>query len=338
MDVAPAAAAQGLPGRTCPLSYRYGAAALRRPPELQADTLWIAGGLYGNVVALRALLEAYAADRTAKALVFNGDFHWFDVDADDFGLVNAAALAFHATRGNVETELASPAEEAGCGCAYPQWVGDATVEHSNRIIERLRATARRSPEALAALAALPMHLVARVGSARVAVLHGDAESLAGWGFSQEELATAPGIERAERAFDEAEVRIFASSHTCLPVLQGFSGGRIVANNGAAGLPNFRGESFGLATRISVEPHGAPLYAARCGELFVEAVPLRYDARAWRERFAAQWPAGSSAHRSYWERIVDGPAYQPQQALRAPLGYHGGGKDSHPGGAHGLQIR
>ncbi len=39
-----------------------------------------------------------------------------------------------------------------------------------------------------------------------------------------------------------------------------------------------------------------------------------------------------------EFIVDGPAYQPQQALRAPLGYHGGGKDSHPGGAHGLQIR
>ena len=311
-----ATTAERVPGRTCPLSYRYGAGALRGLPRLRADTLWIAGGLYGNVLALQSLLEAYAADRTDKALIFNGDFHWFDVDAQDFVLVNETALAFHATRGNVETEIAAPAEEAGCGCAYPDWVGDATVEHSNRIIERLRATARQSPQALAGLAALPMHLVASVGETRVGVVHGDADSLAGWGFSQETLATVPGVRQAERAFDDADVHVFASSHTCLPVLQRFAGGRIIANNGAAGMPNFRGETFGLATRISVEPHREALYRVRSGHTFIEAVPLRYDARAWRERFTAQWPAGSSAHRSYWERIVDGPPYHPQQALRA----------------------
>jgi hypothetical protein len=308
--------AERAPGRTCPVSYRYGAQALRRPPQLQAETLWIVGGLYGNVVALQCLLDAYAADRTDKAMVFNGDFHWFDVDPRDFDLVNETALGFHATRGNVETELAAPAEEAGCGCAYPDWVADATVEHSNRIIERLRATARQSPYALAGLAALPMHLVASVGDTRVAVVHGDATSLAGWGFSQEALSTAQGLAEAGRAFDEAKVRIFASSHTCLPVLQCFAEGRVIANNGAAGMPNFHGETFGLATRISVEPHDEALYATRTGSLYIEAVPLRYDARAWQERFIAQWPSGSSAHRSYWDRIVDGPAYRPEQALRA----------------------
>ena len=303
------------PGRACPLAYRYGAAALNRRSDLRADTLWIAGGLYGNTLALQALLDAYAADGGDKALVFNGDFHWFDVDAASFDLVNETTLGFHAMRGNVETELAAPSDDAGCGCAYPDWVGDGTVEHSNRIIERLRATARQSPEALARLSSLPMHFVARVGDARVAIVHGDAESLAGWGFSQETLSSPAGLQAAQHAFDEARVEIFASSHTCLPVLQRLENGGIVVNNGAAGMPNFRGDSFGLVTRISVEPCKDALYAARNGKVFIEAIPLRYDAAAWHKRFLAQWPPGSSAHQSYWDRIVGGPNYQQHQALR-----------------------
>lgn len=303
------------PGRACPVSYRYGVETLDRAPQVHADTLWIAGGLYGNTLALQALLEAYAADRSEKALIFNGDFHWFDIDSADFELVNETVLAFPAIRGNVETELAAPAEDAGCGCAYPDWVADATVEHSNQIIERLRATARQSPDALARLAALPMHLVARVADARIAVVHGDATSLAGWGFSQEALSTAQGVAEAAHAFSTAKADVFASSHTCLPVLQCFAQGGVIANNGAAGMPNFRGETFGLATRISVEPCGEALYVTRRGSLFIEAIPLRYDAGAWQERFLAQWPPGSSAHRSYWERMVGGPSYHPHQALR-----------------------
>ena len=302
------------PGRSCPLSYRYGAAALRRAPELSADTLWIAGGLYGNTAALQALLEAYAAEPGDKALIFNGDFHWFDVDPGEFARVNATVLGAHALRGNVETEVADPAEGAGCGCAYPDWVGDATVAHSNHIIERLRATAQAVPGAAARLAALPMHLAATVGEARIGVVHGDADSLAGWRFSQETLATAEGRAAAERALQEARCDVFASSHTCLPVLQKLDRGCVV-NNGAAGMPNFAGASFGLATRISVFPSRHPLYGIRKGNVHVEAVPLRYDIRAWHERFLAQWPPGSSAHRSYWERIAAGPSYTLDQAVR-----------------------
>jgi len=310
------AAVAGGPGRGCPLSYRYGAASLSGPASLHVETLYVAGGLYGNVHALERLLELYDAEPGDKALVFNGDFHWFDVDAGDFRLVTENVLAHSATRGNVETELAQPAAGAGCGCGYPGWVGDAEVDRSNRIIERLRATAGTQHGLLEALRALPMYRVADVGGSRVAIVHGDAESLAGWGFSQESLATPAGAAAAREAFDSARVRVFASSHTCLPVLQDLGPGRLIANNGAAGMPNFRGTRFGLATRISVRPTPRALYAAQAGDLHIEAVAIDYDAAAWRARFLRQWPEGTDAHVSYFARIEDGPSYTLGQALRA----------------------
>jgi hypothetical protein len=161
-----------------------------------------------------------------------------------------------------------------------------------------------------------MQLVAAIGGRRVAVLHGDAESLAGWGFSQEALGTPAGIDAAMRSFEAAQVDVFASSHTCLPVLQSLPRDRVIANNGAAGMPNFHGTNFGLATRISVAPSKGPLYGVAAGGLFVEAIPLRYDARGWEARFLAQWPEGSAAHRSYYQRIANGPRYGVERALRA----------------------
>ena len=328
---------EAVPGRSCPASYRYAPGALAAPAELRADTLWIAGGLYGNVPALECLLEGFAAEPGHKALVFNGDFHWFDMDPLAFSVINETALLFHATRGNVETELATPSGDAGCGCAYPPWVDDHTVERSNGIIERLRATATRYPEALTRLAALPMHLCAQVGDVRVAIVHGDAASLAGWSFSQEALARAEGRAEAEAALARASVDVFASSHTCLPVMQRLANG-VIANNGAAGMPNFRGETYGVATRISTTPHKNALYGTFWRGLFIEAVALRYDAKAWQRRFLAQWPEGSHAHRSYWDRIVNGPHYTIGQALRDNRVEFPRGRDSHPGGAPGLQIR
>jgi hypothetical protein len=307
--------ASSAPGRTCPLSYRYRPEAIALEVPLAVDTLWVAGGLYGNPFALRALLEAYDAEPGSKALIFNGDFHWFDVDPAHFRLINQAVLAFRALRGNVETELSSPAESAGCGCAYPQWVGEATVTYSNRIIERLRATARESGIELARLATLPMHLAGRVGNLRVGIVHGDGESLAGWAFSQEALATRDGCAAARALFARAEVDVFASTHTCLPVLQVFQEGTVLVNNGAAGMPNFAGRMYGLASRISLFPNRDAVYSIRQRGVFIEAIPLRYDSRAWQECFLAQWPAGSDAHRSYWDRIVSGPRYEIEQALR-----------------------
>jgi hypothetical protein len=298
------------------VEYRYGARALAAPATLCADNLWIAGGLYGNTFAFRRLEEMFASERGASALVFNGDFHWFDVADEAFAEIERGVSLHTATRGNVETEIAQPQVGAGCGCAYPDWVADEDVVRSNRIIERLKDTARRAPGAAARLAALPMYCIAEVSGQRIAIVHGDADSLAGWGFSQEVLATREGREAAHAVFGAAGVRVFASSHTCLPVLQAFEGAGVIVNNGAAGMPNFAGTAYGLATRISLAPHSKALYRTRVGALHVEAVPIDYDALAWREAFLAQWPRGSDAHASYWRRITHGPRYGLDLALRA----------------------
>ena len=282
---------------------------------MHTDTLWIAGGLYGNPEALDTLLGLFESEPGDKALVFNGDFHWFDVDRADFARINAGVLPHQATRGNVETELAFPSPGTGCGCGYPDWVGNAEVERSNRIMERLRATALQSPDAIRQLAALPMHRIAEVGGERVAIVHGDADSLAGWAFSEETLATGAGLKAARAAFASAGMRVVASSHTCLPVLQFVADERVVANNGAAGMPNFADSRFGLATRISVHPRSGALYGTKVAGIHVEAHPIPYDHAAWCRRFLGSWPESSDAHASYFSRILNGPKYSIDAALR-----------------------
>jgi hypothetical protein len=307
------------PGRSCPLAYGYSPSVFRRTAEIEAETVYAIGGLYGNPFALDAIFALAAAEPVAPTLVFNGDFNWFDAVPDDFAALNARVLEHVALRGNVETELASDDGAAGCGCAYPDWVGDAEVAWSNAILATLRETARGFPELRARLGALPMHAVAGVGGERIALVHGDAWSLAGWNFSQERLLEDPS--QVAAAFAEAGVRAFASSHTCLPVLQPIDlrdGRRLIANNGAAGMPNFRGTRFGLVTRISAHPRGDALYGERLGSICVEALAVRYDHAAWLEWFDARWPEGTPASASYRRRIVDGPSYDVEQAVRSAV--------------------
>jgi hypothetical protein len=306
------------PGRNCPLSYRHAPAALAHAAELVADTLYVAGGLYGNRQALDWIEARAAREPGTAAVVFNGDFHWFDVDPVLFSAVQDRVLAHHALRGNVETEIAGDDSGAGCGCGYPEFVGDAEVERSNRIIERLRETARALPAARARLRALPAWLVANVAGVRVGIVHGDAESLAGWGFSQEWLRDPARRDAAATWFGAANVRVFASSHSCLPVMQALdtSQGRcLLANNGAAGMPNFSGARHGLITRVSITPAPDPLYATEVAGIRVEALPVPYDHAGFERDFLASWPVGSPAHASYYRRIVHGPSYPMNDAVR-----------------------
>ena len=75
-------------GRSCPLAYQYQPEALAQPAQLEADTLYVAGGLYGNPAALQAVLERAADEPGGPAtIVFNGDFHWLDIDPEDFQAV-----------------------------------------------------------------------------------------------------------------------------------------------------------------------------------------------------------------------------------------------------------
>lgn len=299
--------AQETAGRMCPAGYGYSPRVFDREPEICADTLYVAGGLYGNVESLERVVQMAAAE--GASVVFNGDFHWFDVEAGDFEHVCEAVLAHRAIRGNVETEIAAEDSGAGCGCAYPRDVSDAEVSCSNEIIERLRETARGLPGWRRALAQLPMHLVARVGDARVGIVHGDAASLAGWGFAHDRLDEPSHARWIESAFRDARVDVFASTHTCLPALRAFECG-IVANNGAAGMPNHAGTRFGIVTRISTRPFagaGRLRGVARRG-VHVEALRVDYDHDRWMRRFLAQWPPASAAHASYHRRMVEGPRF------------------------------
>ena len=314
MSARPQPAPETRPGRTCPLSYRYSPRALDVAPQLEADTLYVIGGLYGNVESLAAIRALAAAEPGPVALAFNGDFHWFDAGDADFAQLTHEVLAHAAIRGNVETELAGENSGAGCGCAYPVDVSDAEVSRSNLILERLRATARRAPELRARLGALPMHLTARVGDARIGIVHGDAASLAGWGFAHDRLDDPAHRRWIESVFSEARVDAFASTHTCLPAFRAFDGG-VVANNGAAGMPNFESSHFGLLTRIGVRPYAGParLYGLQAGGAHIEALRIDYDQPRWIERFLTAWPEGSPAHDSYFRRISQGTRFALAQA-------------------------
>jgi len=316
------------PGRHCPSHYRYRPRELcKRTEPAQADVVYVAGGLYGNRLALDALEGLAARDRKqglGVRLEFNGDFHWFDVDPATFEEINRRVLRHGAIVGNVELELVEPDEDAGCGCAYPAWIPESVVARSNRIIERLRATARNLPGACGALRALPRHKCLDLGGQRILILHGDPESLAGWGLARESLAMPGHQQRVAGWLRETGVSLIACSHTCLPALWRVAPGRgegLVANNGSAGMGNLLGDHRGLVTRIS---RGAPspsaVCRARCGDLLVELVALQFGRHEWWSLFRHWWPAGSPADLSYGRRIRHGTNLDPASCVIGPDQY------------------
>jgi hypothetical protein len=114
--------------------------------------------------------------------------------------------------------------------------------------------------------------------------------------------------------------VLASSHTGLPyaqVIPDAPGRRLVVNNGAAGLPNFAGSTYGVITRLSSDPRvpADSLYGTTVGGLRCDAVAVRFDLDAWTARFLARWPPGSPGHRSYYTRITGGTHLRLEQAAR-----------------------
>jgi hypothetical protein len=242
--------------------------------------------------------------------VFNGDFHWFDAEPAWFGEVARRVAGHVSTRGNVETEIARPHDVgAGCGCAYPEGVDDATVARSNEMLRQLRSatTDAAAPERIAAL---PMHLVAAVGGLRISIVHGDAAALAGWRFAPDTLDDPANRAWVADVRAKSRIDVFASTHTCLAALRAFDlpgGALTVINNGAAGMPNFAGTRFGLISRIATRPSPhAPVYGIARDSVFIDALPVAYDTAAFLQRFLKRWPVASLAHQSYFRRIVEGP--------------------------------
>lgn len=308
MNVIPQRAAEQA-GRLCPLDYNYAPSVFARAAEFEAETLYVVGGLYGNLAALETI-KAMARAEGAQ-IVFNGDFHWFDADTDWFAAIETGVRPHRALRGNVETEIARQGDiGAGCGCAYPPSVSGDVVRRSNDIIAQVQQAMPGT--ARARLAALPMQMVAQVGILRVGIVHGDAAALAGWRFAQDELDNPKRLDWLCDIHAQAQVDIFASTHTCLAALRdfGLTRGRLtIINNGAAGMPNFTGSQHGVITRIALTPSPhRPLYGVVRNGVHIDALAVNYDTEAFLVRFLKRWPPGSSAYESYYNRIAQGPDY------------------------------
>ena len=301
-------------GRVCPRDWQLGAGHLRTAQSICADCLWVVGGLYGNLPALQAWQRLYQFDvdaGLATAAVFNGDFHWFDAEPETFARIEREVSEFAATAGNVEAAIAAPNALIGCGCAYPASVGDDFVERSNRIHQRLAAVAAGHPDAVDRLGRLPYAYRATVAGLRIGIIHGDPDSLAGWALAYENFAADPA--RLSAQIDDwsaaAQVDVFACTHTCLAWAADFPAAAVI-NNGAAGMPNFSGQTWGLATRIAAAEHAWPnaLATIRRQNTVLQAVAIDYDQAAWLELFAGIWPDQSPAWRNYHQRICEGPKH------------------------------
>lgn len=313
------------PGRSCPVTYQTRAATLAQLAPLRADSFFIAGGLYGNLEALDAI-EALADHESEMGLprpqlVFNGDFHWFDAEPGWFAKVQRRVGVHFASLGNVEAELFDPQPGAGCGCAYPPSTPEQTVAWSNAIITRLQEAACGAGHLVSELRALPPQLRLKVGDCRIGVVHGDPESLAGWGLELEAMPpVGDGDSRLEEWFRDAHVDLLASSHTCRCFAQDFASDRAVFNNGAAGMPVFAGDHRIMITRVARHAPVLPDdHLSTCGtrvrDAYVDAILLPWDREAFLRRFDRAWPPESPAQLSYRRRIMDGPDHHSNASCR-----------------------
>jgi len=88
----------------------------------------------------------------------------------------------------------------------------------------------------------------------------------------------------------------------------------VINNGGAGMPNFAGEPYGLISRIALTPCKDAIYRAKRGQIFTEALPVRYDAAKFLKWFDGIWDAQSPAAISYRDRIAAGGDGETKDAI------------------------
>ena len=115
---------------------------------------------------------------------------------------------------------------------------------------------------------------------------------------------------------------------------------VLFNNGAAGMPNFRGVRAGLVTRVSADPTPPPdaLYGIAAGGLRYDAIPLPYDHAAFLSRFDDVWPQGSPAEVSYRARLLHGPPFSLEQVRRGrAMGVGGPRRRRGRGGVGSLSL-
>ncbi|WP_165062817.1 arsenosugar biosynthesis radical SAM (seleno)protein ArsS [Adlercreutzia sp. ZJ154] len=295
-------------GRACPIDYKIAEDAFSGTPQESCDVLYVVGGLYGNPFALDAIEAMIQAEDSSKKtlVVFNGDAHWFDKTAENFAAIEDRIQKYVPLVGNVEAELRRQTDVGvGCGCAYPECTTDEAVSRSNRIHKMLSIAVDKHPELKQRLVGRPATLTVDVAGFKVGITHGDEKLIGGWDCSRETLQDIMRQDELDGFMAANGIDVFVTTHTCAPVALTLARGAII-NNGAAGLPNFAGENFGLCIRIACNSSEEWSFGTQLDDLFIQAVPVRYDHNAYVKWFDALWSETSPAAVSYRDRILNGP--------------------------------
>lgn len=302
-------------GRFCPSEYRLDGDCFKNEGgDPSCDTLYAVGGLYGNTYALEEILAMAKEEEKSPEIIFNGDLHWFEREIRDFIRIEDAAKKHGAILGNVEAELIREEDiGAGCGCAYPSYVDERVVERSNLIHLGLKKMLQEKAYPLDEMRTRKKACCRLAAGKRVALLHGDEKSLAGWGCAGENLQDAGRQREIEEWMEENRIDIIACTHTCAPAALRLQRG-VVINNGAAGMPNFSGTHFGLLTRIGKTKHPLALYRCELEGAYIEALPIHYPHREFIRHFDGNWEKTSPAAVSYRERIGGSCCMEIKDAL------------------------
>ena len=310
-------------GRVCPVDYHIPADAFAGAPQRSCEVLYVVGGLYGNLFALNAVKSMVVEETADTLVVFNGDMHWFDKTADNFAALEQAVADagpnYLPLVGNVEAELRRQVDVGvGCGCAYPDCTSDESVSRSNRIHKMLSIAVDEHPDLKEPLIGRPSTLLVEVAGRRVGISHGDEKLIGGWDCSRESLQDVLRQDELDRFMAENDLDVFTTTHTCAPAVLTLARGAFI-NNGAAGLPNFRGQRYGLLVRIAPTPHPDALFGCERDGLHIQAVPVRYDHDAYLAWFDGLWDECSPAAISYRDRIVNGPDDRLEDSLLGGFG-------------------
>lgn len=288
-------------GRNCSLEYILQKDWTKKSKKLKEEVIYIVGGLYGNRYALE-IIKKMAHDENAK-VVFNGDMHWFDVEKEDFLKVEELSKGSIKLLGNVEFELLNDTSSLGCGCNYPQDVSDGVVERSN-IIHNMMKENIKGDDILNDIKERSKTLVLDFSGKKIAITHGDEKSMSGWECSNDNLKLESRKKELDSWFEENNIDILATTHTCLPAVYD-NGRNIVINNGAAGMANIQGQTFGLITRIAKSSHEKAIYSEYRNGLYVELVKVDFDIEKFKLWFKKIWSDDSPASISYKNRIING---------------------------------
>ncbi|GMH57363.1 hypothetical protein TL16_g02357 [Triparma laevis f. inornata] len=316
---------------SCPINYRTSPSLLASsPPIHEPSALYVVGGLYGNLQALQFIENLTSSHSSPPTVIYNGDFHFFDKRPKTFDSVQRSIVdseSVLATAGNVEKEIAS-LDSTSCGCDYPEYTDFKVTERSDAIVGRLKKNAEPHAENLLNL---PLFRRVEMPNTKVGVIHGDCNSLSGWDYAVENVEPVDvklradlnmrgdypvtSVSRIVEDMEAADVDILCCTHTCLPYMQDLGGGKVIVNNGSAGMGNFEGDKTGLITRIvsgdEVGGGGEVVYEIEVGGdrgCRVQSVKVDFDFDAFWEEFSNEWEEGSPARESYEGRIWRGVGF------------------------------